>query len=947
VFKSTDAGKTWTKMGLENSGRIARFAIDPRDPDVVLAASLGHAYGPQPERGVYRTTDGGKTWTRTLYVNDSTGAVDVMMDPTNPRIVYAATWQIEVHTWGRTSFGAGNGIWKSTDGGVTWARLSGHGLPKTFGKVGLGISRANPDRVYALIETSDGVPLMGAEPERGELWRSENGGATWKLVSSDQDLGGRTHYYNRMMVNPDNADEAYFLAASYSKTIDGGATTISMPYSEMPGGDHHDMWIDPTNGNRQIVSHDGGLSISTNRGKTWLQVQPPIAQMYHVTTDTRVPYTVCGNRQDGPSACGPSNSRMSMYGFDMGIPRGEWFTVAGGESGWATPDPEDPNTIWSSASGYGSAGGVVTRYDRRTKMARNVEVWPESPIGHPAGDLKYRFVWTFPLTISPFDHNKVYVGSQFVHATTDGGNSWQVISPDLTRNDRSRMGISGGLTPDNIGVEYAGVVFAIAESRLEKGLIWAGTNDGLVHLTRDGGQTWTNVTANIPGLYTWGTISNIEPSRFDAGTAYLSVDGHQMNSRDPWIYKTTDYGKTWKLIVTGIPKSPLSYVHVVREDPVRRGLLYAGTENALYVSFNDGEAWQPLQSNLPHAPVYWITIQEEFNDLVVATYGRGIWVLDDITPLRQMTADVLAREAVLMAPRMTYRLRAVEPVFAAGYDPSAGHNPPDGVALNYWLKAETKDSVTLRITDAKGTLIRKMSGTQAAGLNRVWWDLRYDTTKETTLWTPPLYAPEMTVGDKGRHAPDEARLAVMVPPGTYTVTLSTGGQEMKQTVEVRKDPESGGSEAGIQAQTALLLGIRDDMNAVVDLVNGIEKIRAQLVSFRAMLGNDAARAAARTAADSLEKKFIAVEENLLQLKLTGRGQDDVRYPMMLLNKLGYLANGVSAAEFAPTTQQAEVAAKLRADAQAAKAQYDGLVAKDLPAFNAMLQQQGLAGIIAR
>jgi hypothetical protein len=422
--------------------------------------------------------------------------------------------------------------------------------------------------------------------------------------------------------------------------------------------------------------------------------------MYHVTVDNRVPYFVYGNRQDGPSTMGPSNSKLGSG--DGTIPRGMWHSVAGGESGWATPDPVDTNIVWSTASGWGAAGGVVTRYNIRTGIAQNVEVWPDGPMGSPAADIKYRWIWNFPLTLSPHDHNTVYVGSQHVHKTTNGGRSWQLISPDLTRNDKSRQQSSGGLTPDNIGVEYAGTVFAIAESRLQAGLIWVGTNDGVVQLTRDGGATWSNLTANLPGLPAWATISHIEPSRYDAGTAYVAVDGHQMNNRDPWVYKTADFGKSWKLIVNGIPKSPLSYAHTMREDPVRRGLLYLGTENALYVSFDDGENWQPLQSNLPHAPVYGIAIQEHFSDLVVGTYGRGFWILDDISLLRELGQAVTAKDAHLFAPRVAYRLRNVEAPFAVSYDPSAGRNPETGVPIHFWLKSETKDSVSLAIQDAAG-----------------------------------------------------------------------------------------------------------------------------------------------------------------------------------------------------------------------------------------------------
>ena len=944
VYKSTDAGKSWNKMGLDNTGRIARIVIDPRNPDVVLVAALGHAYGPQPERGVYRSGDGGKTWERTLFVNDSTGAVDLVMDPANPRVLFAATWQIEIHTWGRESGGAGSGIWKSSDGGLTWKRLTAHGLPETpVGRIGLAIARSNPNRVYALIETGDGVPIHGKDAGKGELWRSDDGGDNWQMVSTDRQLAGRTQYYSRMAVAPDNENEAYFASAFYSKTLDGGKTTIDLPFSEVPGGDHHDIWIDPTDANRQAVGHDGGISISINRGKSWNQVQLPIGQMYHVTVDKRIPYFVYGNRQDGPSAMGPSNSKLGQ--FDGSIPRGFFHSVAGGESGWATPDPVDSNIVWSSASGWGAAGGVVTRYDVRSGMAQNVEVWPDGPMGSAAADVKYRFVWNFPLTLSPHDHNKVYVGSQFVHLTTDGGRSWKVISPDLTRNDKSRQGISGGLTPDNIGVEYAGVIFAIAESQLKPGLIWTGSNDGLVQLTRDGGATWTNVTANLPGLPAWGTISSIVPSRYDTATAYLTVDGHQVNNRDPWVYKTSDYGKTWKPITTGLAKTPLSYAHVIQEDPVRRGLLYLGTEGGLYASFNDGDSWQPLQSNLPHAPVYGIAVQEHFSDLVVATYGRGFWILDDITALRELTPSLTAQTVHFFAPRAAYRFRGVEGPFAVAYDPSAGNNPPYGAALDYWMKADSKDSVAISISDAAGAVVRTLKGNAKPGLNRIWWDLRYDQSKEAKLRTPPKSAPELSIPADGRGAPDGVRLGILAPPGVYTVKLRFAGQETTQKLEVRKDPSSGGSEAEIATQTALLRDVRGDLESVVGMINQIEGTRSQLVALRNTLAADTSMSGIRSDADSLEEKLIGVEEDLTQLKETGRGQDDVRYPMKLMARLGWLADGVSGSDFAPTAQQHEVQQLLHAQAQSARSRLDALLQKEVAGFNEKLRKRNVANIV--
>ncbi|HEX9754713.1 MAG TPA: hypothetical protein VGA42_03365 [Gemmatimonadales bacterium] len=947
VFKSTDAGKTWARAGLEHTGRIGRITIHPQNSEIVFMAAIGHAYGPQPERGVYRTTDGGRTWERVLFVDENTGAYAVEMDPNNPRILFASTWQFVINTWGRMSGGPGSGIWKSTDGGTTWKRLTGNGLPtKPFGKVDLAVARTNPNRVYALIETSDGVPLPGVEAERGELWRSDDGGTNWQLVSYDRNLAGRTQYYTRMAVLPDDEHEAYFLSASWTKTLDGGKTSIDPPFEETPGWDHHDIWIDPTDANRMIVSHDGGVSITENRGKTWFRVALPIAQMYHVTVDDRVPYYVYGNRQDGPSARGPSNSKMGGFFGDAGIPRGLWATVGGGESGWATPDPADSNWVWSSASGFGSLGGIVSRYNVETGIAHNVEVWPEMTAGHPASEIKYRFQWTFPLTVSPHDPKKVYVGSQHIHVTTDGGNSWQVMSPDLTRNDKSRQAISGGLTPDNIGVEYAGVVFAIAESPVQAGLIWAGTNDGVVQLTRDGGRTWATVTP--AGMLEWGTISNIEPSRYDVGTAYLTVDGHQVNSRDPWVYKTSDFGRSWKLVVGGLTKTPLSYAHFVKEDPVRRGLLYLGTEGGLHVSFNDGESWQPLQTNLPHAPVYGLAVQQRFSDLAVATYGRGMWILDDITPLRTLP-EVASQDVHLFAPREAWRFRGVEAPFAPIDDPVTGANPPYGAAINYWLKsaAAEKDSVAITIQDASGKAVRTLKGTKTAGLNRVWWDLRSEPSKEARVRNSPLYTPEITVPDTGRAAPSVGRVSRLVPPGTYTIKLSVAGRESTQLLVVRKDPNSGGSEAEIRERTTLFDEVQRELEGVVDMINRSELVRSQLRSLKATLGGDSVTADVRAAADSLAEKVVGLEENLLQLRITGRGQDVIRYPAKLAEKLAYLAGDISGADYAPTGSQREVARALAEHARSLKSQFDQLMSRDVEAFNAMLRARNLQHIVTR
>ena len=953
VYRSTDGGKTWTHMGLDATGRIGRIVIHPRNPDIVYVAALGHAHGPQRERGIYRTTDGGASWEHVLFVDEETGASDLVIDPNNPRILFAGMWTVEVHQWGRESGGPGSGLFMSRDGGDTWTRLEGHGLPELpVGKIAVCMTPRNSDRVYALIETGDGVPWHGEETESGELWRSDDGGDSWRLVSHNRDLAGRSAYYSRCAVSPDDENEAYFLAAAFSVTLDGGETATNSSGRRRPGFDHHDMWIDPTNGDRMAVAHDGGISISNNRGKSWQRVELPIAQMYHVTVDDRIPYYVYGNRQDGPSVRGPSNSRQFGF-FGGGIPRGEWHGVGGGESGFATPDPADPDVVWSSASGAGARGGIVVRYDERTRQFRQVEVWPETTGGWPAADLKYRFQWTFPVLISPHDHNTIYVTSQHVHRTTDGGQSWEVVSPDLTTNDKSRQGISGGLTPDNIGVEYCCVIYAFDESLVQVGVFWAGSNDGLVHVSRDGGATWTDVTANIPDLPPLGVVRNIDASKWDAGKAYLTVDFHFTGNFEPYVYRTEDYGESWTRITNGIPRSPLSYARNVREDPVRPGLLYLGTENALYVSFDDGANWAPLQTNLSHTPVYWIVVQERFNDLVVGTYGRGSWILDDLTPLQRLTADVVAATVHLFEPRPAYRFRPITAPMAMTNDQTVGENPPYGASINYWLGSEPEGEVEIRIASEDGETIRTLEGTTEAGINRIWWGLRHEPTDEIRFRTPPLYADWVEVGDDGVRPAPGGRFSMLAPPGTYTVTLAVDGEEVgSRSLTVRKDPNSAGSEADIRAQTALLSEIRRDIGTTVGLINRIEVVRKQLRDLGQILDSDAPGGGEEAGdltreAEALDDRLVEVEGRLFQLKVTGTGQDRVRWPAMLYGRLTYLAGNVAVADFPPTDQQGEVHAVLRARLKAASAELEEVLASDVAAFNRRLQAARLPKVIAK
>ena len=942
IYKSTDAGKTWTSMGLEKTGRIARIVVHPTNPDIVLACALGTAYGPQQERGVFRTADGGTTWTRVLFTDENTGCSDLAMDPSNPRVLFAGMWQIEIHTWGRTSGGPGGGLFVSRDLGATWTRLKGNGLPtKPVGKVAVAISRSNPQRVFALIETGDGQPWNGEATESGQLWRSDDGGKVWSLVSRDRDAMGRAHYYSRMAVAPDNDNETYFLTASYAKSIDGGNTLTTLSGREAPGGDHHDIWIDPTNANRMIVAHDQGLSISGNRGRDWFKMRLDNAQIYHVTVDNLIPYNVYGNKQDEPSYRGPSNSRVGA-GRSAGISRGMWHSVGGGESGWATPDPIDPNVIWSTASGSGMVGGIVVRFEENRRQFRNVEVWPQQSNG-PAEGVKYRFVWDAPLHISPHDHNTVYTGSQHLHRTRDGGQSWQIISPDLTRNDLSKMKSSGGLTPDNIGVEYSGVIYGIAESPKEKGLIWIGTNDGLVQLSRDDGATWTNLTANIPGIPGWGSVRSIAPSRWDGGTAYITVDAHQENDRDPYVYRTTDYGKTWTKIVNGIPRSNLSYAKVIIEDPTRRNMLYLGTENAIYMSYDAGDHWLPLQNNLPHAPVSGIVVQEHFNDLVISTYGRGFWILDDITPLQQLTADIASVSSHLFPPRAAYRYRPITAPSTQYDDPTAGQDPEYGALISYYLKTPARAAPTVEILDASGALVRTLRGVNAAGLNRLAWDLRDEPSAEVRLLTSPLYAEHIVAGPNGRAAPGANRLSILMPPGKYTVRLTVDGVAQSQPLEVRKDPNSSGSDAEIAQQVRMLAGLKAQLNEAAAAVQRLELVRLQLQQLPRITNDAEAVSGAR----ALDAKLVDVEMNLIDLRLTGEGQDGVRFGAKLISKLGYLANGAAVSDFKPTGQHAEVHQLLGTELKQHLSAIDGVLASELAPLNLQLKAKGLPEVVDR
>lgn len=921
VYKSLDAGKTWQHMGLDATGRIGRIVVHPDNPDIVLVGALGHCYGPQQERGVYKTTDGGLTWKRVLFADENTGCFEIAMDPSNPNLLFAGMWPVTIKTYNRESGGPKGGIYRSMDGGETWEHLQGRGLPEPpIGKVGIAIAQSNSKIVYALMET-------GA-PNRGVLWKSENSGETWKCVSYDRILNERPAYASRVMVNPADENLVYFAANSHSISYDGGITTEVSRWS----GDTHDMWADPLNPDRLMISDDGGAIITLNRGKTWERMVLPNAQMYHVSVDNQIPYYVYGGKQDGNGYKGPAYYNPGSRGW--GIPINPWHASAGGECGFIVPDPVNPDIVWG-----GSYNAGFTRVDYSTGHERTVMIWPESAYGSAAGELKYRFNWTFPVEISPHDNNKLYVGSQHIHVTTDAGASWKVISPDLSTNDMSRMQPSGGMTKDNIGVEYACIVFAIAESPLEEGLIWAGTNDGLVQLTKDGGETWTNVTDNVPNLPEWGTISNLEPSRYNAGTCYMTVDFHQMNNRDSYVYKTTNYGKTWKSISADIPRSVFSYCHWIHEDPVKEGLLYLGTENSIYFSFNDGKSWLPLQNNLPHAPVHEMVVQEHFNDLVIATYGRGFWIMDDITPLQQFNNDVLKSNAFLFNPRIAYRMHAIK------------SGPPINAtaSINYYLKEKNKDDVKLSIIDAAGNVIRELQGSGDKGINRISWDLRYESIEQGKLRTKPAGNP--TVVEEKRFRTTWERegwypilswgtgagfIGIKAVPGEYTIKLEAAGKTITQKLELAKDPRSTGNKETIKQQFELHRKIQNDLEKTTHMINELEWMKKQVIDLAEMVKDKEVL----NKCHDFQIVLQDIEDNLLQRVIPEGDSKSFRFAQKLYFKYALLAADVAqSVDFAPSQQQYDVYETLHKRLTQYSSEYEKLINIDLKSFNEFLDQK--------
>ena len=913
VYKSVDGGKTWSHLGLEDTRQIGALIVDPHDANVVLVAALGHAFGPNKERGVYRTTDGGKSWTRVLYKDEQTGAIDVSFDPHDARIVYAALWQVRRLPWNMSSGGPGSGLYRSADGGVTWKQLTGGGLPAgILGRIHVSVSGADSRRIYAMIEAHE-----------GGLYRSDDAGSTWKRVSDDGRLTQRAWYFSTILADPKQVDTVYAENTGLFRSSDGGKTFDLLPARH---GDHHGLWIDPTEPNRIIESSDGGASVSVDRGKTWsTQENQPTAQFYHVAVDNRFPYYLYGAQQDNTSVA------IASMDDEGAIVQRDWYDVFAGECGFLIPDPRDAQII------YGDSENLIGRLDRHNMQLQVISVWPVDASGHAARDLEHRFNWTAPLSMSPFDPDTLYYGMERLYRTADRGHSWQAVSPDLTRNDKSKQEASGGpITKDITSVEYYDTLFAIAESPQRRGMIWVGTDDGLVQLTLDGGAHWSNVTP--AGLPAWGTVSMIEPSRYDADTAYVAVDRHKLDDIKPYVFVTHDAGKSWARLDATLPEG--SFVHAVREDSVKRDLLYAGTETGVFVSFDSGRNWQSLQLNLPRSPVHDLAVSG--NDLTIATHGRSFWILDDVTPLRQVGAAAAGAGAYLYAPETAYRRYYPDAVDAR---PPSGENPPAGVLIDYYLAAAPSGPIGIEILDAAGHVVRHLSSVESKGaeqppewpdwvhpattlpagkgMNRFVWDLRYDD---------PVQIPGAFYAGLPPRGP-------IVMPGSYTLRLSYGGQTQTAPLTIAADPRDKGSFAGLKQKFDLAMEVYHDQDALHRAVNEIRALKEQTAALatRAKAKPEAPKLEA--AAVSIGKQAATIEAVLMQVNIKG-SEANLNFPGMLNEQIYSFAGLLDDADTAPNVQEVETYAGFHDKLVRQLADWTALKSKEVPGLCAQARGAG-------
>jgi len=941
VYKSTDAGKTWKRVGLEDTRQIPRIRINPKNPDIVYVAALGHVWGPNDQRGVFRSKDGGKTWEKVFSRGNKAGAIDLILDPSNPNVIYAGFWEVYRKPWTLESGGPGGGIFKSVDGGDTWTELTRNaGMPRgTVGKVGITVSPANPDRVWAIVEAED-----------GGVFRSDNAGRTWTRVNDERRLRQRAWYYTRIYADTKNADMVYILNVQFFRSNDGGRTytTLSVPH-----GDNHDLWISPEDPNRMIQSNDGGANVSFNGGRSWTEQDQPTAQFYRVALDNDFPYNVYGAQQDN------STVRIASRTMGGGIDTSDWWDVGGGESGWIAPSPKDSNIVFA-----GSYGGLTTRYDHRTRQERNVTPYPNNPMGSGADVLKYRFQWNFPIVFSPHDPNTLYAAANVIFKTTDEGATWTVISPDLTRNDKSKQGASGGpITKDNTSIEYYSTIFTLMESPVQAGTIWSGSDDGLVQLSRDGGKNWANVTPPASMMPEWIQINSIEASPHDAATAYVAATMYKWDDNKPYLYRTSDYGKTWKKITEGIPDT--AFTRVIREDPNKRGLLYAGTETGMYVSFDNGDHWQSLQLNLPVVPITDLAVHKRDKELVVATQGRAFWILDDLPLLHQLIdagGFSAASKTQLFKPKESYRTPAGG---GAPLPPTAtiGRNPANGVVVYYSLKAKPTTDLELEFLDTAGKSIQKFTaklpkageagaapaaapaapageggfGPPAAappptnvGLNRFVWDTRYaDATRfpNLILWAGEMRGPKL-------------------PPGTYQVRLKVDGQTLTQSLDIKADPRLNTTSADYTKQAELGLKIRDKLTETHNAIIQIRDVRRQVEDLMKRVASQPQFKAVNDAGTALNKNLTTIEESLYQTK-NQSNQDPLNYPIRLNNKLAAQAGVVGSAEAAPTAQSYAVYDELVTQIDAQLQKLAQIMKTDVAAFNQLVRDQNIPAVVVK
>ena len=921
VWKTTDGGKTWSSLGLKETRQISRVRVHPTNPDLVYVAALGHVWAPNAERGIYRSRNGGKSWDKVLFRNDSTGASDLTMDPFNPNILYAAMWQAGRTPWMLVSGGNGSGIFRTMDGGNNWTEVSHWaGLPRgTLGNIGISASPVRKGRVWAIIEAAD-----------GGVFRSDDGGTTWTKTNEERKLRQRAWYYTKIHADTRDSNTVWVNNVSFQKSTDGGKTFKNI---RPPHGDSHDFWQAPDDGQRMIEGDDGGASVSNNGGLAWSDQDYATAQFYHVTTTNEFPYKVCGAQQDNSTLCGPSRKAG-------GIEMSDWEDAGGGESGYIAVRSDNPDIVYA-----GSYGGLLTRKDMRTGIERDVNPWPDNPMGHSAIDLKYRFQWTFPIVLSPNDPKTLYAAANVLFKTVNEGQTWAPISPDLTRHDPRTLGPSGGpITRDQTSVEYYATIFAVAESPLAKGQIWTGSDDGYVQLTRDGGKTWSNVTPRDMLAYT--RVSIIEPSPHAAGTAYVAANRYQFDDNQPYIWKTADFGKSWRRIDLGIAAD--EFVRVVREDPEKKGLLYVGTERGVWVSFDDGGHWQKLKLNLPPVPVHDLAVKD--GDLVAATHGRSFWILDDLSVLRQLTARIAAKPAHLYSPRDVMRVS-----WGGGFGggtPDAppvhprGANPPSGAVVWYSLDRAGHE-VVLDFMDARGTVIRSFTSRQdsATAADSVRGEAKRRATLDSlrragadTTKALERRGEETTPDEEGpRRSPKPPRVAnkkglnsfawnlrypdastfddlimwaggtqgPVAPPGTYAVRMKVDGAVVAtDSFVVKKDPRANATMADLREQFSLLLKIRDRVSEANDAVKKIRSIRQQLDARDPSLGG-AAGVPALVLSKALRESIGPIEDSLYQTK-NRSSQDPLNYPIRLNNKLSALAGVVGSSDARPTDQSYSV-----------------------------------------